>query len=102
MKEEIKKLMMKIIVLLAESDEALWVNRFEWLNYCIDTHYDDALYEIKQLFGSANSFNDLILHRNGYMLKKENDELSSLQDELYSLLKKEIANRNAICGKNDI
>lgn len=90
MKSRVKNLMSEIITVLTQNNEPLWAGKFERLSDHIDSDYAEALVAIKKEFGGAGSFNDLVLHKDGQMLKAENRHMSELQDELYSLLKTEL------------
>lgn len=95
MKTKIQKVLNDISLLLAENNEKEWAANFNWLNEQLDLDYEAALSNIKRLFGGAGSFNDLVLHNNGQMLKHENNQLNILQDQLYEALKQEIISRRS-------
>lgn len=93
MKTDIQKLLSSICTLLAETNETVWEERLKYFHQRLDIDYDTTLSEIKSVFGGAGSFNDLILQKNGQMLRQENIALNDLQDQLYDALKKEMAAR---------
>jgi hypothetical protein len=41
---------------------------------------------LKKLYGGMGSFNDIVLHKNGIPLIRENDELDDLRHKLYKQL----------------
>lgn len=51
---------------------------------------NDVLMRIKRMFGGMGSFNDLVLYNNGQVAVAENDLLSTLREELFDLVSKEI------------
>lgn len=93
MKEKIQHLLTKISLLLSNNDEEKWATTFEQLGKKLDLDYDTALIDIKYTFGGAGSFNDLVLQHKGQMLTFENNELNSLQDQLYDAVTAEIMSR---------
>ncbi|MFP2468885.1 DUF6966 domain-containing protein [Pseudescherichia vulneris] len=93
MMTEIKNLLNSISILLDATNEKKWAEQFKHFHQQLDADYDTTLNEIKIVFGGAGSFNDLILQKNGQMLREENIALNKLQDALYDALKKEIIAR---------
>ncbi|RJT32660.1 DUF6966 domain-containing protein [Rahnella woolbedingensis] len=90
MRKKIKELLAQITSLLLDNDQKKWAEQFDYFYQKLDIDYDNTLMEIKRTFGGAGSFNDVVLHKDGKMLIRENRELSVLQDQLYDALKKEI------------
>lgn len=91
MKTKIKELLVQISSLLLENDQKHWAETFDYFYQKLDIDYNNTLMEIKRSFGGAGSFNDVVLHKDGQMLVRENRELSALQDQLYDALKKEMS-----------
>ncbi|VTQ52164.1 Uncharacterised protein [Campylobacter jejuni] len=89
---EIQIILDRVIKILSENNEENFSKVFAGLKEELRNHNNDALYALKRLFGGAGSFNDLVLHKNGQMLRSENDELDGLRHKLYDLLMDEIAN----------
>ncbi|MGU3486427.1 DUF6966 domain-containing protein [Enterobacter bugandensis] len=94
MKSDIHTLLNKIIELLVSCDESVWSKRLTYYREHLNSDYDHTVLAIRSIFGGAGSFNDLILQNNGIMLRAENNTLNELSDELYSLIKTEISERN--------
>ncbi|UWX93459.1 hypothetical protein N2K86_00410 [Enterobacter mori] len=94
MKSDIHMLLNKIIELLVSCDESVWSKRLINYREDLDSDYDQTVLAIRSIFGGAGSFNDLILQNNGKMLRAENNTLNELSDELYSLIKAAISERN--------
>ncbi|EAV7067886.1 hypothetical protein D1V04_11965 [Salmonella enterica] len=90
MKSEIKKTVIDIVSILSNNDEHSWARTFEKLGSELDVDYEQALDALKGLYGGMGSFNDIILHKDGMPLMKENDELDNLRHILYNQLKSEI------------
>ena len=90
MKTKIQKLLFSIHLLLLENEQQEWAKRIELFSKQLDVDYKKTLLEVKGIFAGAGSFNDLVLHKKGEMLKSENNELNMLQDKLYDVLKEEI------------
>ncbi|GLR10751.1 hypothetical protein COO59_08875 [Mixta theicola] len=95
MKTKIQKLLRDISLLLAENDEKKWAANLNRFNEQLDLDYEATLSNIKRLSGGAGSFNDLVLHYNGQMLKRENNQLNILQNQLYEVLKQETISRRS-------
>lgn len=93
MKSNIQNLLTKISLLLSSHDEEQWATAFEQVSKKLDFDYDTGLSDIKRTFGGAGSFNDLVLHHKGQVLICENNELNSLQGQLYDAVTTEILNR---------
>ncbi len=89
---DIKVVIDSIVKIFSESDEEIFAKSFENLRENLDSESVDVLYALKSHFGGAGTFNDLVLHKNGQMLKSENDELDDLKHKLYDLLTEEIGN----------
>ncbi|MFK0369039.1 DUF6966 domain-containing protein [Enterobacter sichuanensis] len=86
MKNEIKKTVIDIITILSSNDEDSWAKIFEKLGFELDVDYESSIYSLKKLYGGMGSFNDLVLHKNGTPLLRDNDELEDLRHKLYKQL----------------
>jgi hypothetical protein len=86
MKSEIKKTVTDIITILSLNDEDSWAKIFEKLGFELDVDYESSIYSLKKLYGGMGSFNDIVLHKNGIPLIRENDELEDLRHKLYKQL----------------
>lgn len=95
MKTRIHHVLTTISLLLSENGEKTWADIFSLFNQQLESDYDTTLREIKNVFGGAGSFNDLVLHHYGQPLMHENIELNALQDQLYDALTKEILIRRS-------
>lgn len=87
MKNEIRETVVSITNLLQSNDEYSWAQMFEKLGYDIDKNYESSLHSLKELYGGMGSFNDVILHKDGIPLIRENDDLDELRHKLYKQLK---------------
>lgn len=76
----------KLIKLLKENDEKFWSNTLDNLlhQYEISNSKPEVAKScIKIMRGGMGSFLDLVLHKNGNPLIKENNQLDKLKHELY-------------------
>jgi hypothetical protein len=90
MKNEIKKTVIEIASILSSNDEASWAKAFEKLGNELDIDYESSIYSLKGFYGGMGSFNDIVLHKNGMPLIRENDALDELRHLLYKQLTKAI------------
>ena len=90
MKNEIKKTVIEIANILSSSDEIPWAKAFEKLGNELDNDYESSINSLKGIYGGMGSFNDIVLHKNGMPLIRENDELDDLRHSLYNQLTKAI------------
>lgn len=90
MKNEIRETVIGIANILSSNDESSWAKTFEKLGAEIDTNCESSLHSLKGLYGGMGSFNDVILHKNGMPLIRENDDLDELRHKLYKQLKEAI------------
>ncbi len=90
MKNEIQKTVIDIVIILSSNDEDSWAKTFEKLGSELDVDYESSIYSLKKLFGGMGSFNDIVLHKNGTPLLRENDELEDLRHKLYKQLDRAI------------
>lgn len=82
MKNEIKKTVIEIIKILSSNEEDSWEKIFEKLAIELDIDYESSIYSLKKLYGGMGSFNDIVLHKNGMPLIRENDALDDLRYKL--------------------
>lgn len=85
MKSKIKKVLSEIVNILSDNDEGSWAVYFKSCESQLDVDYREGIYNIRQVYRGMGSFNDLILHKHGLPLQKENDRLDQLRHELYYL-----------------
>ncbi|WP_148872668.1 DUF6966 domain-containing protein [Serratia marcescens] len=90
MKQEIKSVIIKIRDVLNNNDEGIYAGEFEYLNAQLESDYSEALYNIKRLYGGAGTFNNVVLHKNGWPLREENEDLTALRHKLYILTSEEL------------
>ncbi|WP_376782073.1 DUF6966 domain-containing protein [Pseudescherichia vulneris] len=85
MKSKINKVLSEIVKILSDNDESSWATYFKSCENQLDVDYQVGIYNIRQVYRGMGSFNDLILHKHGLPLQKENDRLDQLRHELYEL-----------------
>jgi hypothetical protein len=87
---EIKKTLTNIISILRSNNENAWAKTFETLGSELDVDCEASIFALKKVYGGMGSFNDIVLHKNGQPLRKENDELEDLSHRLYQQLEQAI------------
>ena len=87
---EIKKTLTNIISILHSNNENAWAKTFETLGSALDVDCAASIFALKKVYGGMGSFNDIVLHKNGQPLRKENDELEDLSHRLYQQLEQAI------------
>ena len=87
---EIKKTLTNIISILHSNNENAWAKTFETLGSELDVDCEASIFALKKVYGGMESFNDIVLHKNGQPLRKENDELEDLSHRLYQQLEQAI------------
>jgi len=87
MKDEIKTVIQEIVHLLSEHNERMWADQFAYLEEELDVDYQNTLGQVARMFGGAGTFNDFLLHKDGWPLKDENKALFALKSKLYRLVK---------------
>ncbi|MDJ0037252.1 hypothetical protein QM637_15640 [Pantoea allii] len=85
MKNEIKRIIKEIIILLLDNGEVPWARYFDKCLRQLDDEYHEGIYKLRTAYGGMGSFNDLILHSNGLPLIKENELLEQFRNELYKV-----------------
>lgn len=80
---KIEKILEEISILLEQNLASDWAHHIDKLRYRMNIKPDEAIVDIKGLFGGMGSLNDLVLSRNGVPLKDENNKLNELRKELY-------------------
>lgn len=83
---EIKKTLTNIISILRSNNENAWAKTFETLGSELDVDCETTIFALKKVYGGMGSFNDIVLHKNGIPLIRENDELEDLRHKLYKQL----------------
>lgn len=83
---EIKKTLTHIISVLRSNNENAWAKTFENLGSELDVDCETTIFALKKVYGGMGSFNDIVLHKNGLPLRKENNELEDLSHRLYQQL----------------
>lgn len=86
MKNEIKKTVIDIANVLSSNDEDSWAKTFEKLSSELDFDCESSIFSLRKLYGGMGSFNDIVLHKDGIPLIRENDELDELRHTLYKQL----------------
>ena len=87
---EIKKTLTNIFSVLRSNNENAWAKTFETLGSELDVDCETSIFALKKLYGGMGSFNDIVLHKNGLPLRKENEELEDLSHRLYQQLEQAI------------
>jgi hypothetical protein len=62
-----------------------WVRTLNKYHREIANNPSGTAASIRVMYGGMGSFNDLVLYRNGQLLRAENDEFDALRSELYQL-----------------
>lgn len=92
---KIKGLITQIIPLLEFGEENYWLNYFNFILENLNNTKDEkeVVRSLSQIFkGGMGSFSDLVLHKNGAPLIKENNQLDSLKDQLFDACEKVLRN----------
>lgn len=80
----------KIIDLLVSAEEDNWVAAFKKFKLeCDSSNEGDLSFlcgEILRIYGGMESFNDLVLYREGRLMLRENRELDGFRVELFRIL----------------
>ncbi|PHM72196.1 hypothetical protein [Xenorhabdus sp. KJ12.1] len=85
MTQKIKKILKEISTLLGHNMEISWSRYIDKLRYRMDLEPDNAIIDIKALFGGMGSLSDLVLSKDGNPLVHENNKLDELRKNLYEL-----------------
>lgn len=85
MLQEIEKVLREMSTLLDHNVETSWARYIDKLRYRMNIEPDNAIIDIKVLFGGMGSLNDLVLSKDGKPLIHENNKLDELRKELYEL-----------------
>ncbi len=84
---EVKTMLSEIHELLISSGEKQWAGAFAYFINRIQGQGIDAIKrEILAIYAGMGSFNDLVLYKNGTVLRMETMRLHELRQELFSLL----------------
>ena len=76
----------EILNLLRQSGEVEWIKTFEYLITIYSTDKQQFIRVIKVIYAGSNSFNDLVLYKNGVLCIEENEKLADLRTKLFSRL----------------
>lgn len=87
-----KKYINDIINLLNISEECDWKNTFENLIKMYPVENKDFARDVLKLYGGMGSFNDLVLFKNGILLRDENEKLEILRKKLYNNIEEYLSN----------
>ena len=87
-----KKYINDIINLLNISEERDWKNTFENLIKMYPVENKDFARDVLKLYGGMGSFNDLVLFKNGILLRDENEKLEILRKKLYNNIEEYLSN----------
>lgn len=88
-KQKIINTISDIIEILEKTDESEWLKSFKYFLTIIDKEENGVAFknEVLKIYGGMGSFNDLVLYRDGILLKDENNKLNKLRKSLFILLK---------------
>lgn len=75
----------EIVDCLRANGSADWADGFERMADEFPSDPDETKRQIRGCYGGMGSFNDLVLHKQGVPLRKENDELDRMRHELWEL-----------------
>lgn len=87
-KSQIITVINKIIYLLQFSEEKFWLSYFNHVLEEFDEGQDEKCLcslILKVFQGGMGSLNDLVLHKDGKPLIKENNQLDALKDQLFDI-----------------
>lgn len=91
--DEVKELIIKIIFLLAIGEEDYWLRYFKYNLERLDKENDkkEVIRSLSQIFkGGMGSFSDVVLHKDGIPLIRENNQLEALKDQLFDACEKAV------------
>ncbi|UUM22106.1 hypothetical protein [Mycoavidus sp. SF9855] len=88
--ENIKLTLTKMLDLIKLSDAKDWEGIIEPFSYEILDTPNETKREILSLYRGMGALNDLTLHKDGYPLKKENEEFSFFKRQLFDLCLKDL------------
>ena len=84
---EIKHCCIEIYKLLEVVNENHWIKEFEFFMSELEySETKDLLRKLLKIYGGMDSFNDLVLYKNGMLCSYENERLDNLRKELYQIL----------------
>ncbi|WP_445494463.1 DUF6966 domain-containing protein [Photorhabdus sp. SF281] len=82
---KIKEILKEISALLYQNAASDWADCIDELCSQINTDPDEAVANIKRLYGGMGSLSDLVFSKNGVPLRDETNQLDELRKELYIL-----------------
>jgi hypothetical protein len=82
---ELQSILVRMIALLQQCGEHRWAHALERLRIAADSTPREAGRQIRSLYGGMGSLGDLVLYRNGVLLREENDAFDSLRRRLHEL-----------------
>jgi hypothetical protein len=83
--ENIQMVLSRMAELLRLGGRQDWAAALEKFHNESGTNWSITKGKILSLYGGMGSVNDLILYRNGVLLRAENNELDALRSKLYDL-----------------
>jgi hypothetical protein len=93
---KIQSVVKSVCSTLEQANEDAFLHNFQSFNRELSRKNSDRRYiyrKILRMYGGMGSFNDLVLYKNGTILKGENTKLSKLSEQLYSLITEELRDR---------
>lgn len=82
---EIQGVLHRMSQLLLFSGLDDWATAISRLASKADDGYAMVRPEIRRMYGGMGSLNDIVLYKDGRVLKEENDEFDTLRERLYDL-----------------
>ncbi|WP_094778002.1 DUF6966 domain-containing protein [Paraburkholderia ribeironis] len=82
---EIRDVLIRMSELLQSSGLRDWARMLTQIAERSDEGYPAIRPEIRRMYGGMGSLNDIVLHRDGKVLKYENNEFDALRERLYAL-----------------
>ena len=70
---------------LRANGDANWSSAFERMADGFPSDPDETKRKVRGCYGGMGSFNDLVLHKQRVPLRKENDQLECMRQELWEL-----------------
>ncbi|VVE56288.1 hypothetical protein PAQ31011_05095 [Pandoraea aquatica] len=83
--KEIQRILLRMSELLTFSGRDDWASSISHLADKADEGYSSVRPEIRQMYGGMGSLNDIVLYKDGNLLREENDEFDALRHRLHEL-----------------
>lgn len=96
-KRDIEPALMELVGVLESAGEQRWAASLRRLQARAQegasdpTAYKQVIRDMLSIFGGMGSFSDLVLYRNGVLLREENDRLEQLRGQLFEAARDQLA-----------